>query len=1040
MNKVIKNIVSFSLKNKVFILFATTIIGILGAIAYSKTPIEAYPDITNTQIIIITQWQGRGAQEVERQITIPIELAMNSVQEKASIHSVTMFGLSQITIIFKDGVDDYHAREQVMNLLGNVNLPTGVQPSVEPPYGPTDEIFRFTLQSKNKSVLELKTIETWVVERNLHSVEGVADVNTYGGPTKDYEIDVDPNLLRKYGITALDVYQAVSNSNINAGGDVIDQGEESFVVRGIGLINNVDEIKNIIIKNMNGVPLLVKNVADVKVNNMPRLGRVGMDTANDVVEGVVVMRKGKNPQEILEGVRAKIDELNTSILPSDVKIVPFYDRNTLITYCTDTVLHNLVEGIVLVIGLVFLFMLDWRATLIVGLVVPLSLLFAFICMQIKGMPVNLLSLGAVDFGIIIDGAVVLVEGCFVVFDRYYRELGAERFNKRAKMGWIKNTSMNMGKAIFFAKLIIITALIPIFSFEDVEGKIFSPLAYTLGFALLGALIFTLTLVPVLIHILLKKNVYEKHNPIVSGLENGYMKLFRFTFTHKRASLGVAIGILAGSLYIASFLGSEFLPHLDEGALWVKAQTPLGVALKNSSALADSMRKELGAFKEVKTVVSQTGRPDDGTDPESFSDIQCDVVLNPKEEWKRNITKDSLIDEMNAVLTSKHEGVVFNFSQPIRDNVEQAVSGMNAALGCQITGEDFTVLNEKAKQVLDTLKKIRGIDDLGVLRNLGQPELDIDLEQSKMALYGVSTTNANTIVQMAIGGQAATQVFEGERLFDLRVRYMPQYRQTVEELGNLMVPTLNGGQVPLKQISTITEKTGISSIYRASGHRVIAVKFSVRDRDMGSTIAEAQARTSQIKASLPKGYKMEFIGEFQSQVRAVSRLKQVVPISLLLIFLILFMSFGNVRDSTIILLNVPFALIGGIFALLFTGTNFSISAGIGFIALFGVCIQNGVILLVEFKHNLNQKQHLIEAIVNGVRNRVRPVVMTALIDMVGLFPAAISTGIGSEAQKPLAIVMIGGLVSATVLVLLILPIIYYMVYAPRHPHHPKNYAH
>lgn len=1029
MNKIVKNIIGFSLKNKIFVLLATVVIGILGVIAYNKTPIEAYPDITNTQIIIITQWQGRGAEEVERQVTIPIEIAMNSVQEKTSVHSITMFGLSQITIIFNDGVDDYHARAQVMDLLGNVQLPPNVQAEVEPPYGPTDEIFRFTVQSKTKSVLELKTVENWVIERKFKSIEGVADVNTYGGPTKDYEIDVDPNLLNKYNITALDVYTAVSNSNINAGGDVIDQGEQSLVVRGIGLINNIDEVKNIIIKNMNGVPLLVKNVANVKVNNVPRLGKVGMDTATDEVEGVIVMRKGKNPQEVLKAVRAKVDELNTSVLPSDVKIVPFYDRNTLITYCTDTVLHNLLEGIILVVALVFLFMADWRATLIVALIIPLSLLFAFICMQIKGMPVNLLSLGAVDFGIIIDGAVVMVEGCFVLLDSKYRELGAERFNKRAKMGWIKSTSVNRGKAILFAKVIIITALIPIFSFEDVEGKIFSPLAYTLGFALLGALIFTLTFVPVMIHLLLNKNVYEKHNPIVLGLEKGYVKVFNYTFGHKRTSLTLAILLLIGSIFIASYLGSEFLPHLDEGALWVKAQTPLGVTLSNSAALADSMRKELKSFPEVKTVVSQTGRPDDGSDPEAFSDIQCDVILLPTEEWKRKISKDSLIDEMNNLLVSKHIGVVFNFSQPIRDNVEQAVSGMNAALGCQISGDDFTVLNEKAKQVFDTLSKIKGIEDLGILKNLGQPELKIDLEQSKMGLYGVNAANANAIVQMAIGGQAATQVFEGERLFDLRVRYLPQFRQTPEELGNLMVPTLSGGKVPLKLISTITEQTGISYIYRTNNQRVIAVKFSVRGRDMGGAIAEAQRRTSNVK--VPKGYKIDWIGEYQSQVRATNRLKQVVPICLLLIFIFLFISFGSLRDSGIIILNVPFALIGGIIALLLTHTNFSISAGIGFIALFGVSIQNGVILIGAFKRNIELKHSLIESIYKGVRERVRPVMMTALIDMVGLFPAAISTGIGSEAQKPLAIVMIGGLISDVILQLLILPIIYYLVYAPMH---------
>ena len=1029
MNKIIKSIVAFSLKNKYFILFATVVIGVLGAIAYSKTPIEAYPDITNTQIIIITQWQGRGAEEVERQITIPIELAMNSVQDKKSMHSITMFGLSQITIIFKDGVDDYHARAQVMNLLNNVQLPINVQASVEPPYGPTDEIYRFTLQSKTKSPLELKTIEKWVIERNLHAVDGVADVNTYGGPTKDYEVDVNPYLLNKYGITALDVYNAIANSNINAGGDAIEQGEMSFVVRGIGLINNIDEIKNIIIKNMNGVPLLVQNVSSVSISNMPRLGKVGMDTNRDVVQGVVVMRKGKNPQEILKGIRAKINELNTSILPSDVKIVPFYDRSTLIAFCTDTVLHNLIEGILLVIGLVFLFMMDWRATLIVAIVVPLSLLFAFICMQIKGMPVNLLSLGAVDFGIIIDGAVVLVEGCFVMFDGYYKELGKEKFNKRAKMGWIKNTSIDMGKAILFAKLIIVTALIPIFSFEDIEGKIFSPLAWTLGFALVGALIFTLTLVPVMIHLLLNKNVYEKHNPIVGGLEKAYGKIFNYTFKHKRMSLGIAVVVLGGSLYIATFLGSEFLPHLDEGALWVEAQTPLGISLTQSAMLADSMRKDLLKFPEVRSVVSQTGRPDDGTDPKSFSDIQCNVSLYPQDDWKRKISKDSLISAMSDLLSNKYAGNVFNFSQPIRDNVEEAVAGMNAALAVRISGDDINILNQKAEEVRDSMKKVQGIADLGILKNLGQPELDIDLEQKKMALYGVTAANANAIVQMAVGGQAATQVFEGERLFDLRVRYMPQFRKTSEELGDLMVPTLNGGKVPLKQISNITLKTGVTQIFRTDNMRGIGVKFSVRGTDMGTAIAAAQEKTKDIK--FPKGYKIDWVGEFQSQVRAVNRLKQVVPISLLLIFVILFMAFGNIRDSTIILLNVPFALIGGIFALLITNTNFSISAGIGFIALFGVCIQNGVILLVQFKRNLHKKQTLLESIHNGVRERVRPVIMTALIDMVGLFPAAISTGIGSEAQKPLAIVMIGGLVSATVLVLLILPIIYWMVYHPRH---------
>ena len=719
----------------------------------------------------------------------------------------------------------------------------------------------------------------------MRAVEGVADINTYGGPSKIFEIDVDPNLLNKYDITAQDVYNAVSNSNINAGGDVIEQGEQSYVVRGIGLINNIDEVNNIIIKNTNGTPLLVKNVASVNVNFMPRLGKVGLDTTTDVVEGVVVMRKDANPGDVLKGVREKVDELNNTILPAGVKIVPFYDRGTLITFCTSTVLHNLFEGIVLVMALVFLFMADWRATLIVSVIIPLSLLFAFICMKIKGMPVNLLSLGAVDFGIIIDGAVVLVEGCFVVFDRHYRELGKENFNRRAKMGWIKNTCIDMGKAILFAKLIIITALIPIFSFQKVEGKIFSPLAYTLGFALLGALIFTLTLVPVMVHLMLNKNVYEKHNPIVKGLEKGYLWLFNIAFKHRKLSLTIALLVLAGSLGMASFLGSEFLPHLDEGALWVKAQTPIGISLTDGAAMADSMRHDLKKFAEVQSVLSQTGRPDDGTDPEAFSDIQCDVSLYTPDDWKRKITKDSLISEMNDLLVKKYPGTVFNFSQPIRDNVEQAVSGMNAALAVKISGEDFDILNAKAREVYHILKNVKGVADLGILKNLGQPELDINLDQDKMAFYGVSTASANAIIQMAIGGQAATEVFEGEKQFDLRVRYAPEYRRTIEQLGNLMVPTINGGKVPLKEISTLDKQTGISSISRDDNSRYIGVKFSVRGRDMGSTIAEAQQKMKVVH--VPKGYKMQWVGEFENQVRATGRLKQAVPISLLLIFIILF---------------------------------------------------------------------------------------------------------------------------------------------------------
>ena len=1029
MNKFIKNIIAFSLKNRVFTFIWISILVIAGFISFRNMPIEAFPDVTNTQIIIVTEWNGRSAEEIERFVTTPIEIAMNSVQKKTSVRSITMFGLSVIKIIFDDDVEDFFARQQVNNQLRNVSLPNGVEPDVQPPYGPTGEVFRYTLQSKDRDSKDLLTLQNWVIDRQLRSVPGVADLVAFGGQEKTYEISVDPNRLSKYDITPLDVFDAVSKSNLNVGGDVIEKNGQAYVVRGIGLLTSMQDIENIIIKDDNGNPVLVKNIADVKESALPRVGQVGLDKNDDAVEGIVVMRKGENPKEVLARVKAKIDELNTRILPSDVKMVTFYDRDNLMNFTTHTVMHNLIEGIVLVTVIVFLFMADWRTTLTVSIIIPLSLLFAFLCLKLKGMSANLLSLGAVDFGIIIDGAVVMVEGIFVALDHKAHQIGMDKFNKLAKGSLIKKTGTEMGKAIFFSKLIIITALLPIFSFQKVEGKMFSPLAYTLGFALLGALIFTLTLVPVLSHILLNKNVREKHNPFVNFWNNIVLKGFNYTFRHKKISLIVAFGILITTLASTTLLGTEFLPQLNEGALWVEAKLPMSTSLTETVKMVSTLRKELNTFPEVNGVLSQTGRSNDGTDPSGFYYVQMQVNLKPKEEWKRKISMDDLVEEMDGKL-KKYQGIVYNYSQPIIDNVAESVAGINASNAVKIYGDDLDKLDQLANQVITQIQDVPGIKDVGILRNIGQPEISVVLDKEKMAAYGVTIADAQAVLEMAFGGKTATEKYEGERKFDIRIRYNKDYRKDETDIANIKVPTISNIKIPLKEICSIKKITGPAFIYRDNTKRFIGVKFSVRERDLGSTITEAQQKVLK-NVKLPNGYSIGWTGEFENQVRASNRLGQVVPISLVAIFLLLFMMFGNLKDSALVLANVPFALIGGILALHVTGMNFGISAGVGFIALFGICIQNGVILITEFHKNIKAEMGLDTSILEAVKVRTRPVVMTALMASIGLLPAATSTGIGSESQKPLAIVIIGGLITATILTLLVFPIIFWIFNRTKH---------
>jgi cobalt-zinc-cadmium resistance protein CzcA len=937
-------------------------------------------------------------------------------------------------IIFEDDVDDFFARQQVNNQLRTISFPDAVEPEVQPPYGPTGEIFRYTLKSRIRNSRELLTIQNWTIDRQLRSVPGVADLTAFGGEEKIYEIQVNPTLLHKYDITPLEVYNAVTKSNLNVGGDVIEKNNQAYVVRGIGLLNSLSDIENIIVDQNGDAPVLVKHVATIKESALPRVGQAGLDKNDDVVEGIVIMRKNENPTEVLKKVKEKIKELNEKILPADVKMETFYDRDNLMAFCTDTISHNVLEGIILVTVIVFIFMADWRTTVIVSLIIPLSLLFAFFCLKLKGMSANLISLGAVDFGIIIDGAVVMVEGMFVALAHLSHEKGMEKFNKLSKLGLLKRTGGDLGKAVFFSKIIIITALLPIFTFQKVEGKMFSPLAWTLGFALLGALIYTLTLVPVLCSILLRKNVRERDNFIVRFFNNSVTRAFNWCFRNKRKSLVGAFIILALVLGSSKFLGSEFLPPLNEGALWVEAKMPMSMSLKETVHLTSQLRDKLNEFPEVNGVLSQTGRSNDGTDPSGFYYVQMQVNLKPKKEWKRRLSMDQLINEMDKKL-KVFQGINYNYSQPIIDNVAEAVAGMNANNAVKIFGDDLDKLDDLASQVLQQIEPVRGIKDAGILRNIGQPEISVVLDEEKMALYGVSIADAQAVIEMAMGGKTATEKYEGEMKFEVRVRYSPEYRKDESDIMALMVPTLKGGKIPLGSIAELKKVTGPAFIYRDANKRFIGVKFTVRERDLGSTIQEAMERVNR-NIKLPKGYSIQWAGEFENQVRATRQLSMVVPISLVAIFVLLFITFGNAKDAGLILINVPFALIGGILALHITGINFGISAGVGFIALFGICVQNGVILITVFHQNIRKKLSLADAIRQGVISRIRPVVMTALMAMLGLMPAALSTGIGSESQKPLAVAIIGGLITATILTLLVFPVMFWIFYRKSELHYPQ----
>jgi len=1023
MQKLVQGVVAFALRNHIIVFFLTALLAIAGVICYLKTPIEAFPDVTNTRARIIVQWPGRSAEEVEKFVTLPVMKEMNTIPRKTVVRSISLFGLSVVTVLFDDEVDDFYAQQYASNRLQSVDLPDGADGRIEAPYGATGEIFRYVLRSK-RPVAELSAIHDWVIERELLAVPGVSDVVSFGGEEKIYEIRINPTELANYDLSPLDVFEAVEKSNLNVGGDVIEKGDQAYVVRGVGLLESIEDIENILIEVRGTTPILVRHVAQVVVSSKPRQGQVGLQDEDDLVQGIVMMLRGENPGEVIARLKDKIEELNQHTLPSDVKIEPFVDRTELVNTTVRTVTRNLTEGIILVSLIVFIFLYNWRTTVIVASVIPLSFLFAIIMLRIQGLPANLISMGAIDFGLLLEGTLVIVETVFVAMERRAHQLGMERFNRMSKLGLIRKSAGSVATYIVFAQIILIVALLPIFLFQKVEGKMFTPLAYTLGYALLGSLLLSITYVPAMCKVLLTRNITEKENFVSRFLKKILFRLY--LWSNRRKKLTIAGFVLLLGLSVAGFLnhGTEFIPKLNEGAIYVRATLPNSINLEESTRLAREMKTALREFEEVKFVLNQVGRPNEGSDPTGFFNIEFHIQLYPEKEWKRPISKDELIEEMRSKLQS-YPGIVFGFSQPIQDNVEEYVAGVKSSLVIKIFGENLFQLESLADQVAAAIRDVPGIKDLNVYRNLGLPELRIQLHDHRLARYGVDIADAQAVIEMAIGGRAATKFYDNERVFDVRLRFMEEYRNTDEQIGEILIPSKSGKKVPLRELSTIGYLTGPTFIYREGNSRYIAVGFSVEGRDLGSTVAEAKERVRQ-KVTLPASNRIVWAGEFESKERATGQLAVIVPAVLVLILFLLYFNFGNLKDTLIAASTIPFAFIGGFISLWITQTTFGISAGIAFIILFGVNTINSIILIAVMKENA-RRQPLGEAIANGVYGRIRPILMIALMGSMGLLPAALSTGMGSEIQKPLAIMIVGGLIICMLLSLTVLPQVFYYAY-------------
>ncbi len=1029
----IRRIVDFALNQRLFILGFAILLAIGGYVAFHNLPIDAYPDVADNYVEIITQWPGISAEQIEQQVTIPLEIAMNGIPQITHLRSFSLFGLSDIKMIFSDDSDNAWNRERVLERISQATLPAGVTPTMGTDWSPAGQIYFYTLQSKNPAydVMELKSLEDWVVEKNLKSVPDIVDVASFGGPTREYQVRLDPEKLIAYGLSLSQVEQQLTNNNVNAGGSFIEAGLQQINVQEVGLVKTVHDIENTVLYTKNGTPLHIGDIAVVSQGPKIRLGQFahcirredGVIVDNpDVISAWVPMRKGADAESALRGLHAKVQEMNDHILPAGVKIVPFIDRSWLVEFTTHTVLHNLGEGFVLVVIVLMLFLGNVRGALVVALTIPFSLLFASILLQARHIPANLLSLGALDFGMVVDGAVVMVENIV-------RHLGHQEHAGRSVADRIRAAAHEVQRPVFYAIIIIITGYLPIFTLQRVEGRLFSPMAWTVAFALLGAVIFSMTIAPVLCSFLFRREAREWENPLLVWVTGIYRVLVTWSVRHRWVMVGVSMIAIGLSLYLVygkngEVIGSEFLPHLDEGSLWVRGTLAPSTGPTEGIRLMNQARILLCSFPEATECTSQTGRPDDGTDTTGFFNTEYFVGLKPKEQWRPGFhqNKEELIAAMDKEL-EKIPGVNWGFSQPIADNVEEAVSGVKGQLATKVYGEDLKVLEEKADEIVKVMRGVRGIEDLGVFRLLGQPNLNVKVDRTQAARYQINVADVQDAIQTAVGGNALTQVLQGEARYDLVLRYLPQYRNTKEAIEQIRMLSPSGERVSLAQLCNITEDEGASEIYREGNERYIAIKYSVRERDLGGAVEEAIAKVSK-QVKLPRGYHIGWEGEYESQKRSQARLMIIVPLTVLFIFMIIYAAFGSAKWAMLNIVSVLIAApVGGLLALWMTGTHFSVSSGVGFLALCGVSVQIGVIM-VEYINQLRARGLSIErAAVDGAVRRLRPIMMTMLVATLGLLPAATSHAIGSDSQRPFAIVIVGGLIVDLAMSTFLLPTFY-----------------
>ncbi len=1016
----IHRVVQFALRQRFLILVLTVFVAVAGAISFKEMPVDAYPDLSPPMVEIITQWPGHAAEEVERLITLPIEIEMNGVPKLDVQRSISLYGLSDVILTFDEDTDDYFAREVVFQRLSEVAFAAGVTPGLAPLSSPSGLVYRYVLESPDRSPQELKTWQDWVLQREYKQVRGVADDSGFGGTVMQYQVLLDPARLFSYHVTIPQVMQALSANNANAGGGFYSQGGQFYYVRGIGLLRDTKDIGNVIVGSQNGVPVFVRDIGNVVIGNAPRLGEFGFNKNNDAVEGVIMMLRGDQTQNVLRGVEAKTRQLNEHILPPDIKVVPFYDRSDLVRLTTDTVEGNLVRGMILVLIVLIFFLLSFRAAVIVALTIPLALLFSFIVLHAKGVEANLLSIGAIDFGIIIDGTLVMVENIF-------RELGQREGQKYQLHEVLLAAAKDVDRPIFYSVAVIIAGYIPIYALTGPAGKLFHPMADTMSIALVGALLLTLTLVPVLCSYWFRKGVREPHNKPFEWIKARYAALLDRCLDRPKTTILVALGIFCATLLLIPYIGGEFMPHLDEGALWVRATMPYTISWQEAAKFSPQVRNILMSYPMVTDVGSELGRPDDGTDATGFFNDEFYVGLRPYNDpaWKKGPihTKAELVEDLTRRL-SAFPGVIFNFTQPAEDAVDEALTGLKSALAVKVYGPDLNVLQNTALEIKRRLAQVPGFTDLTVVRELGQPSLLITPDRDKIARYGINVSDVEAVIQTAVGGQAATQVIQGEKLFDLVVRMEPQFRESAQQIGNLLVGTPNGQQIPLRELADIREASGASFIYRENNSRYIGVQYSVEGRDLESAVAAGQKAIADIQKALPTGYRITWGGEYSEYVEARRELSVIGPLALILIFMILFALYGNFKFPVAIAFGVVITEpVGALIALKLTHTPFSVSSALGLLALMGVSVETAVIL-VSFINKLRQEgKDIRTATHEAALLRLRPIMMTALVACLGLLPAALSTGIGSDTQKPFAIVIVAGLVSRLCIAIFVDPVLY-----------------